>query len=187
MNFKEIGIPTIVLVAICLVITAVLAATYEATKVTIAEGAIARTNAMCEEIYPGATFDELEVPVDAAGIIKILEAKTSGSTEGYLFTSTSSGYGGYMEFLVAINTDGTVKSIRILSDNETPGLGKNAAEDFFTSQYYVKPDGDFTVVKSNKATDTQILSLSGATITSKAVTDAVNSAYGCFKVVGGVI
>ena len=77
--------------------------------------------------------------------------------------------------LVAVTTDGKVIDYNILTSNETPGLGDNAAKEPFRSQFKGKQAEDLTVVKdpSNKE---DIQAMTGATISSKAVTKAVKEA-----------
>lgn len=63
-----------------------------------------------------------------------------------------------------------------MSISETAGLGMNAANESFLSQYKVERDGLFVVNKAENQAGTNIDALSGATITSKAVTKGVNAA-----------
>ena len=77
--------------------------------------------------------------------------------------------------LVAVSPDGKVIDYNILSANETPGLGDNAAKEPFKSQFKDKTAEALTVVKdpSNKE---NIQAMTGATISSKAVTKGVKEA-----------
>lgn len=103
------------------------------------------------------------------------EAKKDGKVIAYVIPSESKGYGGAIKMLVAVGADGKVIDYSILSSNETPGLGDNAAKEPFKSQFKGKLESDLTVVKdpSNKE---NIQAMTGATISSKAVTLAVKNA-----------
>lgn len=103
------------------------------------------------------------------------EAKKDGKVIAYVIPSESKGYGGAIKMLVAVGADGKVIDYSILSSNETPGLGDNAAKQPFKSQFKGKLESDLTVVKdpSNKE---NIQAMTGATISSKAVTLAVKNA-----------
>lgn len=103
------------------------------------------------------------------------EAKKDGKVIAYVIPSESKGYGGAIKMLVAVEADGKVIDYSILSSNETPGLGDNAAKEPFKSQFKGKLESDLTVVKdpSNKE---NIQAMTGATISSKAVTLAVKNA-----------
>ncbi len=108
---------------------------------------------------------------------------------GFVFNVTAKGgYGGDISYSVGLSTTGSVTGISILSIEETPGLGMKAKEESFLNQY-VDKSGSFVVNKDNPSdTDIKIDSISGATITSRAMTDGVNGAVVAFSCinVGGV-
>jgi len=68
-----------------------------------------------------------------------------------------------------------VAGISIVSSSETPGMGKKAENPDFYGQFSNKNVDMFTVIKGEAKTDDQISAISGATITSRAITDAVNT------------
>lgn len=103
-----------------------------------------------------------------------------GETVGYVFTTSAAGYGGTIEVMTGIKADGTVSGISILSINETPGLGMNAKKSSFLSQFS-GDTGSFSVIKNAEPKDNEILAITSATITSKAVTNAVNEALSLYN------
>lgn len=101
----------------------------------------------------------------------------SGNVIGYVISSTSKdGYGGAISLTAGITLDGTVNGIEFLSITETAGLGMNADTPEFKGQYAGKQVESFSVSKSGASADNEIDAISGATITSNAVTNAVNAA-----------
>ena len=105
----------------------------------------------------------------------------SGSEVGYVITTTDGeGYGGNIQVSVGVMKDGTVNGISILSISETAGLGMNATEPSFLNQYAGKQTTGFYVSKDG-GTGEAIDSLSGATITTRAVNGAVNAALGYYQ------
>ena len=101
----------------------------------------------------------------------------SGAPVGYVVTSTSNdGYGGAITVSVGIQADGTVSGIEFLTLAETAGLGMNAQKPEWKAQYAGKNVDAFSVTKGGAAADNEINAISGATITSNAVTGAVNAA-----------
>ena len=119
---------------------------------------------------------------------KVLEAvDTDGNGLGYVLTLTShAGYGGDITFTLGIANDGTVNGISILSISETAGLGMKA-EAVLKPQYAGKKVSSFTVTKQGATSDSQIDAISGATITSNALTKAVNGGLYYFQTkLGGV-
>lgn len=96
---------------------------------------------------------------------------------GFVVSVTSKeGFGGDISFTVGVKMDGTVSGVSILSISETAGLGMNATQDEFLNQYLISGDGLFVVNKEDGADGINIDALTGATITSKAMTKGVNSA-----------
>ena len=105
----------------------------------------------------------------------------SGKALGYIFNiTTSKGYGGDIQLTVGIQSDGTVSGYSVLSISETAGLGMKATEPSFYNQY-VNKQADKFVVSKDGGDGEQIDALSGATITSRAVTGAVNAALGYYQ------
>lgn len=120
---------------------------------------------------------ETFVPCDYAGdeVNEVYFAKdSSGALIGLCVVSAENGYGGAVNVMIGIGLDGKVTGIDIISHSETPNLGSNADKDEFKNQYIGKTSG-ITAVKGN-AEDNEISAMSGATVTSKAVTAAVNNA-----------
>ena len=91
--------------------------------------------------------------------------------KGYVVEVTPSGFGGTIDMVVGVGTDGTVTGVSIISMSETSGLGANASKESFRSQFVGK-SGVLAVSKDGGEID----ALTGATITSRAVTSGVNTA-----------
>ena len=111
-------------------------------------------------------------------IDEVVDAKdASGNNVGRVITATSKdGYNGTVQLSVGIKSDGTVVGITFLTLAETPGLGMRAGEKDFYSQYANKNTKEFKLVKGSASGDNEIAAISGSTITSSAVTNAVNAA-----------
>ena len=89
---------------------------------------------------------------------------------GFALKQTVQGYGGPIEVIVGFEADGAIRGVSVGGEafNETEGLGAKAKDAAFTGQYR----GKMPPVELNKDID----GISGATVTSTAVTDAVNQA-----------
>ena len=111
----------------------------------------------------------------------------SGETIGYVVTVTSKeGYGGDIKLSVGISSDGTVKGIEMLSISETAGLGMKSTEPEFKNQFKDKNVEKFSYTKTGEEGDDKINAISGATITTNAVTNAVDASLVYFQnVIGG--
>lgn len=192
---KNILKNTLILTAITLVAGILLGLVYEITKEPIALAKEAAKKEAYQQVMADAdAFDSLELvekaikevedTVESSGCIinEVVEAKENGETVGYVVTTTTSeGYGGEIQISVGILKDGTVNGVAILSIGETAGLGMKATEEEFYGQYAGKNVEFFTVTKTGASSDEEIDALSGATITSNAMTKAVNSAVVYYK------
>lgn len=116
-------------------------------------------------------------------INEVVEAKdASDNLLGYVLTITSTaGYGGDIKFSIGIKMDGTLNGYSILSISETAGLGMKAKEDKFSSQFKNKNVERLEVTKTGAKSDEEIDAISGATITSKAMTYGVDSGLCYFQ------
>jgi len=110
-------------------------------------------------------------------INEVMEAKdANGETLGYALTVTDAeGYGGNITFAMGVRLDGTTNGISILSISETAGLGMKADTDDFKNQFKDKKADKFQYTKTGAESDNEIDALSGATITTNAVTNGVNA------------
>ncbi len=105
----------------------------------------------------------------------------SGSLLGYVITvTTREGYGGDIQFAVGVRMDGTVNGMSILDIAETAGLGMRA-EDVLKPQFAGKQVEKFEYTKSGATSEDQIDAISGATITTNAVTNGVNAGLYYFQ------
>ena len=104
-----------------------------------------------------------------------------GNTLGYVLTvTTHEGYGGDITFTMGLTNEGVLNGISILSISETPGLGMKA-EKVLKPQFADKKVEQFTYTKTGAVDDTQIDAISGATITTNAVTSGVNAGLYYFQ------
>lgn len=176
---KEILKPTLTLFIICLVTALLLAVTNMLTHDKIIEMNRQTESASRQVVLPGTT--EFENSKDGTYAV----GKSGGAITGYVFTTKTKSYGGDLNIMTGIGKDGKVKGVVILTISDTPGLGLNAQKESFRSQFYqTAPEKGFTLVKSGAA-DGQINAMTGATITSKAVTECVNQAVTKYQQIKG--
>lgn len=176
LTFKGIFIPTISLFLICLIATLLLAGTNELTKEPIAKQAEEKANIAMQSVCPEAvSFEQSKDGLFYNGFDK------DGNCVGVAIPSSAKGYGGEVSIMVGFNTEGEILGVDILSQSETPGLGANCVKSDFRSQFEqaVPENGAFAVTKDGG----DIVAITGATITSRAVTDAVNEAVKIYDTV----
>ena len=182
----------LILFAITLVAGACLGGVYEATKEPIAAANLAAKEEAYRTVLPDAASFEADDMTDVMasanaevsglgyGNVTVDEAAValdgSGTPMGFVVTTTSKdGYGGAITVSVGVLADGTVNGIAFLTLAETAGLGMNADTDW-KNQYAGKNVDAFSVTKNSASAENEINAISGATITSNAVTGAVNTA-----------
>ncbi len=128
--------------------------------------ALAEASRILTPAYASVSIDEACLAKDA-----------SGNTIGYILTVTDKkGYGGAIQMVLGYSvSDACITGIEFLTINETAGFGLEAEKNpEWRKQYLGVPVDAFTVTKSGKTNSSEIDALSGATITSKAVTEGIN-------------
>ncbi len=179
---KNILIPTIALFIICLVSTTLLAFANQVTAPIIEELAVqTEIDARKTVLSDAEKFEEKK----SGDISYVVGLDKDGKEIGMVFTKTTKSYGGDIIVMTGISTKGEITGIDILQINDTPGLGMNADKPDFKNRF-LGMDDIITVKKppnSANAENNEIDAISGATISSKAVTDAVNAAMADYKTI----
>ena len=153
----------------------------EAYKAVFADAASFETVTSGEDTDLESYLDENGYK--AQNIDEVMLAKDDQGNElGYAFTvTTAEGYGGDIQFAMGVQDDGTLNGISILSIIETAGLGMRATTDDFKNQFKDKNVEKFTYTKTGATSDDEIDALSGATITTNAMTNRVNAGLAAFR------
>ena len=187
---KKIVHDALILTAFTLVLGFVLGLVYEITKEPIAAADAATAQAAYSKVFADAESFEAYEGFDKEAAASLMEEQGfndeitdvqtakdgSGNSLGYVITVTAKdGSQANITFSVGIQMDGTVNGYSITSIAETPGLGDKAKNEEFSGQFQGKQADSFTVVKQAPASDSEIESISGATITSRAMTNGVNA------------
>lgn len=191
------------LTLITLVAGVALGGVYEITKDPIArQEAQAKAEAYEQVFTDAAAFEEVEMDdtliqtirdqldqegYKAQSIEEVMRAEDqSRETLGYAFAVvTSEGYGGDIRFSMGVQNDGTLNGISILSIGETAGLGMNADTPAFKDQFVGKQVEKLQYTKNGATQDDEINAISGATVTTNAMTNGVNAGLCAFRVMEG--
>ena len=178
---------TATLLAICAVVALALAGVNAITKERIAAIKAEKTQEAIRTVLPGA-LNLKEIPfTDASGMVtKVYCTDYAGLDipNSFAVEVVPNGFGGAITMMVGVGPFGEVLGISIISHAETPGLGAVAAANtdkgaFFRNQFIGLMAG-ITIGKG----ENQIAAISGATITSQAITEGVNAALECVKNLG---
>ncbi len=180
-NREDIIKPVGVLLAICIIIPLALSVTNKVTAKKIAELENENSKKNMQSLVSADDFEKC-----SDGGIEYYTAIKGGETAAYIFTESAKGYGGDVSVMTAVKPDGTVVGVAILDvSGETPGLGQNAAKESFYSQYAGLKKGVSLLKNGARAENNEVDAVTGATITSTAVTRAVNAALDDFEKVKG--
>lgn len=187
---------TIVITGITLVAGTLLGTVYEITKEPIAKQNELAKQEACQSVFTEAdSFEpimegespELQSYLEKRGfsaqtIDEVMEAKDSAGTMlGYVLTVTSGeGYGGDITFTMGLTEEGMTTGISFLSISETAGLGMKADTDEFKEQFEEKLVEEFEYSKTGAVEEHHIDALSGATVTTNAVTNGVNAGLAAY-------
>ena len=170
------------LLVVSLIAGVLLGAAYAVTKEPIAAQRTQQAEASRQALFPDAEFEEIDVgmvkalssqmpnPYDAVSGAYI--ARANGERQGVVVEIAAAGYGGDIGLSVGIGTDEKIVGIVVGTHNETPGLGAKASGQEFAGKFAGKAT-PLTVTKGNAGAN-EIDALSGATVTSRGVTHAVN-------------
>lgn len=193
---KKIVHDALILTAFTVVLGFILGLVYGVTKEPIDKADAAKAQAAYQQVFEDAASFETYADFDKDAAASLMSengysdeindvqiAKDNGGNDlGYVITVTAKdGSQANITFSVGIQKDGTVNGYSITSISETPGLGDKAKNEEFYSQFQNKQVDSFSVVKSAPASDNEIEAISGATITSKAMTNGVNACITYFQ------
>lgn len=150
-----------ILAVICVVASGLLAGMNSLTKSRIIAQAQTEEEAALREVMPqGEYFDPLKKGEE---ILYYKVRNKDNKFIGVAFKASGKGYSSAIDTLVGMTKDGSIIAIKILNQNETPGLGARVAESSFTGQFSDKNIQGLVSVQA----------ITGATISSKAVIDSV--------------
>lgn len=183
---KEVLVPSVSLFVISLVVTLLLAVTNNVTAPLIEQLSVETEIQTRKTVLTEASYFDDEnktVTLDGTEYTYCVGLDAEKNVVGYIFTTSTKGYGGEVKVMTGVSADGKVTGVEALSLSETAGLGMNAKNESFRNQYIGK-SGEIGVAK-NSPKENEIQALTGATITSSAFTDAVNIALELYSVVTG--
>lgn len=163
-----------VILAVIAVITALaLGVVNYITEDAINEAKTAKTAAAMAAVLPADSYEPVQSgrTEKISAVMGAYAAYRDGARVGWVVETASSGFGGTISMVVGVDADGAVTGVSIVSMSETSGLGANAKKESFRSQYIGK-SGTVALTKNGGEID----ALTGATVTSNAVTKGVNAA-----------
>lgn len=167
---------TLSLVVIFIAAGLVMGGTYKVTSPVKFKAEKKEKEEALREMAPDATD-----PIQAAGTweshgkpYEYYAATANGKPVAYIASTAGKGYSSYVKMLISLDRDMKIRNVKILGHGETPGLGDQIEEKGFISQFSGKSLSQIVLVKTE--TNENIQAISGATISSRAVTNGVKDA-----------
>jgi electron transport complex protein RnfG len=182
--FKENIAPVLVLVCICLVVTAALAGLNSVTAPIIEANAIAEANAARTELLPEAddfTIFNGELAVLEEGKVFVTDCYTANNGTGMVVTVKTKSFGGLLTEMIGLDANGAITGVKVTAHGDTPGLGTKAHDAGYLAQYA----GLTEYTNFSAKADAGVTHVTGATVSSDAVHYGVCAALEQYKLVGG--
>ena len=176
---KQMLKDTAILCIITLIVGVCLAGVNALTREPIAKAEAEEKLAAYRQVFPeAANFETLPAPGEDSMVSEAMTAvDEAGEKLGYVFLSTSpNGYGGDISLALGVTNEGEITAVTVLSMSETPGLGAKCTEADFLDQFAGMNVPEVTYTKTGKTQPNEVDAISGATISTAAVTEAVNAA-----------
>ena len=174
-----------ILFAIAAVVALLLSAVNEITKGPIKQQKEAAVYQAMSQVVPAESYEKIDIS-NIEGLDKtVLEfyaARNGADDIGYCVKTAPLGFGGPIEVITGIDLEGKVTHVHIVSMAETAGLGTKAKEPDFLAQYSGKGI-DVAVTTGSNPKENEISAISGATVSSKAVTAGVAAAISTVNLV----
>lgn len=175
LSLKAVLIPTLTLFLVCIIIAAALALTNAVTAKKIAENEAASQQESMKTVCPDAKSFELVKESDLGTIYAGYDENKN--IVGYAVDTVASGYGGQIKVMTGIKDEEIIAIDVYYNDDETPGLGKNTSNESFTKNFKgLLSDDSIFVDKDYNGEGQKVDSVTSATISSRAVVNAVNNA-----------
>lgn len=168
---------------VCLVCSAILGGVYALTKEPIAAAEQKKTEKGIALVLPegGELSQKAEAELEGA-TYEYYALSENGSVKAYAVKSSATGFGGALELMVGVLSDGTVYNTSVLKHSETPGLGaKCKTDEKFIGQFHKLPASAKIAVKKDGG---ELDAITGSTITSRAYALAVKNAVELVKTLG---
>lgn len=177
-----------ILMVICAVVAALLGVVNGVTVDRIKAIQEQKLQNSLQVVFPGAEFTSVETTDELVALAASPNAESSlvavyaASTGGYAIEVKPTGFGGAIDMIVGVDGEGAVVGVSVISHAETAGIGTKIVADKpnskgvgVLSQFYGRTAGEGNLFTVNSGSN-QVDAISGATVTTKAVTRGINAA-----------
>jgi len=185
-TYSELIAPVVVLVVICMIVTAALALTYGVSNPIIEKNAKKTADATRTRLLPDAdAFTEYKGKLFKENDkVYVEDVYTSNNNTGIVATVKTSSFGGALTMMVGIGKDGSITGVTVTDHSDTPGVGtKNWDDNNNVKVYAGKTSAD---LKESNIKSSKIEYVSGASVSGNAIYLGVKCALHQYEEMGGV-
>ncbi len=168
-----------ILLGICTVVALMLGIVNAVTEPIITQMQAEKTARAMSQVLQADSYDKVDVQIE--NVTALYRAMVGGQQVGYVVEVTSSGFGGVMSMVVGVDMNGAVTGVSVTDNAETKNIGTKVVGDQSVLDRFVGMSGTITVNSGANRFD----GITGATVTSKAVTAGVNTALAAVAAVNG--
>lgn len=168
-----------ILLGICTVVALMLGIVNAVTEPIITQMQAEKTARAMSQVLQADSYDKVDVQIE--NVTALYRAMVDGQQVGYVVEVTSSGFGGVMSMVVGVDMNGAVTGVSVTDNAETKNIGTKVVGDQSVLDRFVGMSGTITVNSGANRFD----GITGATVTSKAVTAGVNTALAAVAAVNG--
>ena len=137
-----------------------------------------------EKIFKSASFTELKGKAEGE-VLRVYEAKNGDEIIGYIFDTETDGYSEKTEVLVGITTDGQIKGVELGINTRKNQYLASTFDTGLKKQFENIKAQEVELVSEARKKENDIQVVSGATISSKSIVNAVNAAVNLFNKMEG--
>lgn len=162
---------SLTLLVICACVAVLLSSVNMLTKGRIEQNELEQTRSAIAELFPGDisyTAADIAYSEPLTSVCEVTDA--NGALEGYCVFGSVQGFKAEITFIAAIDPDGTLIGVKVISNSETAGLGSKISEAGYLAQYAGK--------SGTLALSHDVDAVAGATISSRALLEGINAALG---------
>jgi electron transport complex protein RnfG len=164
-----------------------IAGTNRALSKKIEQNKAEKVNRLVRSLLPDAEhftlldteFEIKSLHGEKQGVAVYEAASQSGERVGYNFNAAGSGFADKIELVVAVDKDfAKLKGFEVLASNETPNFGDQIKLPYFRDQFAGAPAQELKLVRTGdvRQIDSEIIAITGATVSSEAVVEIINNA-----------
>ena len=170
-----------ILLAICAVVSLLLAVVNSATEPIITAMQAEKTAKAMAQVLQAEEYDPVSVSVP--GVTAVSEAKTGGKRVGHVVEVTTNGFGGAINMVVGVDADGAVTGVSVIKHTETGNIGTKVVGDSAVLGRFAGMSLDKGEITVNSGAN-RFDGVTGATVSSKGVTAGVNAALAAVAQLG---